>query len=97
MLYFFYRLRSKFMKKKQPTVGRLQFEHQADSFNLGPSYLEYCVRKGWLKRSGEPPNEQFEITEQGKKKLGKVQFNFDLSTIVSKGEGSKKKRRRHKK
>ena len=85
------------MKKKQPLESKLEFEHRSDSFSLGPAYLDYCVRKGWLEKTGEPPNEQYTVTEAGKKKLGDVQFNFDLSTIISKGDGAKKKRRRHNK
>jgi DNA-binding PadR family transcriptional regulator len=85
------------MKRKQPIANRLQFDRQADDFKLGPAYLEYCVRKGWLKKTGEPPLEQYEMTEAGKKKLGHVRLNFDLSAINSKGGGLKKKRRRLKK
>jgi DNA-binding PadR family transcriptional regulator len=85
------------MKKKQPLETKLEFEHQADSLGLGPAYLDYCVRKGWLEKIGEPPFEQYEITEIGRKKLGDVSFNFDLSAIISKGDEPKKKRRRHKK
>jgi len=85
------------MKKKQLPRGRLEFEHQEDAFSLGPAYLDYCVRKGWLEKTGEGPTVQYSVTEKGKKKLGDVQLNFDLSAITSKGEGPKKKRRRHKK
>ena len=85
------------MKKKQPLENKLEFEHRVDSFDLGPAYLDYCVRKGWLKKTGESSSEQYELTEAGKKKLGDVPFNFDLSAIISKGDEPKKKRRRHKK
>ena len=43
------------MKKDQPHDSGLEFEHKKDAFNLGPAYLDYCVRKGWLKKTGEPP------------------------------------------
>jgi len=85
------------MKKKQLSDSRIEFEHQEDAFSLGPAYLDYCVRKGWLEKTGEGSNVQYVVTEKGNKKLGDVQLNFDLSAITSKGEGPKKKRRRHKK
>ena len=84
------------MEKKQST-GRLQFEHQPDKFNLGPAYLDYCVHKGWLEKKIEKGFEQYVLTELGRKKLGDASLNFDLSAISSKGDGPKKKRRRHKK
>ena len=86
------------MKKKTPVDnGRITFEHKEDAFSLGPAYLDYCVRKGWLIKTGEGPQAQYDVTEKGRIKLGDTQLNFDLSTITSKGDGPKKKRRRHKK
>ena len=94
------------MKLKKNKIGlienkseksKIEFEHSEDAFSLGPTYLEYCVKKGWLERSGEEPNMQYTITETGKKNLDQVQFNFDLSAIKAKGKGSKKKNRRHQK
>jgi DNA-binding PadR family transcriptional regulator len=86
------------MKKKQPIPEtKFAFQHDADFFSLGPAYLDYCVRKGWLEKTGDGPTASYEITEKGKIKLGDVQLNFDLSSIESKGDGPKKKRRRHKK
>ena len=75
------------------TTGQLP----PDSFGLGSAYLDYCVRKGWLIKSGEGPEAQYTMTETGKKKLENVSLNFDLSGIADKSEGPKKKRKRFKK
>ena len=82
-------------KKTGVGKNRLEFEHYEEAFSLGPAYLDYCVRKGWLKKTGDDDNPRYDITEKGKKKLGDVQLNFDLSAILSKGDGPKKKQRRH--
>ena len=85
------------MKKKQPEEGGIKFDDRLDSFTLGPAYLDYCVKKGWLVREGEGATAQYELTELGRKKLDNVSLNFDLSAITKKGDGPKKKRKRHKK
>jgi len=64
---------------------------------LGSAYLDYCVRQGWLEKSGEDPNIQYTMTEKGKKKLANVTFNLDLSVIASRRDNTKKRRKRHKK
>jgi DNA-binding PadR family transcriptional regulator len=86
------------MKKKQPTadIGP-RFNKSLDSFGLGPAYLDYCVKKGWLTKNGEGETAQYELTDLGRRKLDNVSLNFDLSAILSKGQGPKKKRKRHKK
>lgn len=70
---------------------------KTNSLALGTSYLDYCVRKGWLEKSGDGLTAQYNLTEIGKKKLADTPLNFDLSAIASKTEGPKKRRRRHKK
>lgn len=85
------------MKKKQTEDTGPRFDTRLDSFTVGPAYLDYCVKKGWLKKSGEEPNAQYELTDLGRKKLDNVSLNFDLSAIVAKGDEPKKKRKRHKK
>ena len=83
--------------KEQNKTTRLEFVHEDDILSLGPAYLEYCVKKGWLEKCGEEPNIHYEITDKGASKLGHVQLNFDLSAITSKGKGPKKKIRRQNK
>jgi len=86
------------MKKKQSTIDTgPRFDTSLDSFTIGPAYLDYCVKKGWLNKAGEGDNAQYELTDLGRKKLDNVSLNFDLSTILNKGEGPKKKRKRQKK
>lgn len=85
------------MKKKDDTGTGIQFDSRLDSFTLGPAYLDYCVKKGWLVKKGEGDTAQYDLTEIGKKKLDNVSLNFDLSAIIEKGDGPKKKRKRHKK
>ncbi len=85
------------MKKKETSEGGIKFDNRLDSFTLGPAYLDYCVKKGWLTKDGEGDTAQYELTDVGKKKLDNVSLNFDLSAITEKGDGPKKKRKRHKK
>lgn len=85
------------MKKKQTEKGGPSFDSRLDSFTIGPAYLDYCVKKGWLVKKGEGANAQYDLTDLGRKKLDNVSLNFDLSAILDKGEGPKKKRKRHKK
>jgi hypothetical protein len=61
---------------------------------LGAAYLDYCVRKGWLARTGEGDRAQYILTPDGEKKLSKVPFNFDLTKLSGEGEKKSKKRRR---
>ncbi len=70
-------------------------ELEVNPLALGAAYLDYCVRQGWLARSGEGPTAQYELTELGKKKLADVPFNFDLSKLIKKG-GERKKRHHRK-
>lgn len=63
---------------------------------LGVAYLDYCVRQGWLTKSGEGDKAQYSLTPDGKKKLADVPFNFDLSALTKKGEEPKRRRRRRK-
>jgi hypothetical protein len=82
------------MKEKPELSGQDDLEkHLA----LGSAYLDYCVRQGWLQKTGEEPNAHYLMTETGKKKLSKVTFNLDLSVISTKRDNTKKKRKRHKK
>ena len=37
---------------------------------LGAAYLDYCVKQGWLNRSGEGTAAQYTLTELGEKKTG---------------------------
>ncbi len=85
------------MKKKDTKDTGIKFDNRLDTFTLGPAYLDYCVKKGWLTKVGEGDGAQYDLTELGKKKLNNVSLNFDLSAITDKGEGPKKKRKRHKK
>lgn len=59
---------------------------------LGAAYLDYCVRQGWLVKSGEGSAVQYALTPLGEEKLADVPFNFDLSKLTG---NSRKKRRRH--
>jgi DNA-binding PadR family transcriptional regulator len=61
---------------------------------LGAAYLDYCVRQGWLVKSGEGSTVQYALTPLGEEKLADVPFNFDLSKLTRTGN-SRKKRRRH--
>ena len=63
---------------------------------LGAAYLEYCVRQGWLTKTGDGPQAQYELTPLGEVKLANVPFNFDLSKLTGRGE-TKKRRRQHRK
>jgi DNA-binding PadR family transcriptional regulator len=63
---------------------------------LGSAYLDYCVKQGWLEKTGEGAA-QYSLTEKGKKKLSNVSFNLDLSVIASRRDNTKKRRKRHKK
>ena len=72
-------------------------DEKINPLSLGTSYLDYCVRKGWLEKTGDGLTAQYNLTEIGKKKLADTPFNLDLSAIASKSEGSKKRRKRHKK
>jgi len=85
------------MPKRQSVEREINFDSQDLPFSLGPAYLDYCVKKGWLIKTGDEPQAQYELTELGRKKLDNVSLNFDLSTIVTKGDGPKKKRKRQKK
>ena len=85
------------MKRKSTVDNGPRYDSRLDSITVGPAYLDYCVKKGWLIKNGEEPNAQYELTDLGKKKLNNVSLNFDLSAIVAKGDGPKKKRKRHKK
>lgn len=84
------------MSNRKTPSTRNRFEHDPDSYSLGPDYLEYCVHKGWLEKVGKEPAVQYIMTEAGKKKLSRTHLNFDLSTIIAKGDEPKRKRRRHK-
>ena len=83
------------MSKKQSIDKRPNLDSSEAPFSLGPAYLDYCVKKGWLTKTGEEPQAQYELTELGRKKLNNVSLNFDLSAIMSKGSGPKKRRKRH--
>ena len=67
-----------------------------DSLELGTAYLEYCVKQGWLVKTGEGGAAQYELTPSGEKKLANAPLNFDLSKMTSKGDQTKRKRRRRK-
>ncbi|OQX91447.1 MAG: hypothetical protein B6D58_08055 [candidate division Zixibacteria bacterium 4484_95] len=84
-------------KKDHSSNLPLEFDVKTNPFALGTSYLDYCVHKGWLEKTGDGPTAQYILTETGKKKLSNASFNLDLSTIASKSDGPKKRRKRHKK
>lgn len=86
------------MNKKESSLNLpSENDEKINLFTLGTSYLDYCVRKGWLEKTGEGPTAQYNLTEIGKKKLSDASFNLDLSAIASKSDGPKKRRKRHKK
>ena len=86
------------MKKKTSTIDSgPRFDQGLDSFTIGPAYIDYCVKKGWLTKVDDTEPVRYELTELGKKKLDNVSLNFDLSTILTKGDDPKKKRKRQKK
>ncbi len=63
---------------------------------LGAAYLDYCVRQGWLTKTGEGDTAQYSLTPDGEKKLADVPFNFDLSALTRTGEEPKRRKRRRK-
>lgn len=76
------------MKKTTDHQGEIQ------SLALGSAYLDYCVKQGWLTKSGEGDNAQYVLTPKGEKKLANAPLNFDLSKMTSKGDQTKRKKRR---
>jgi hypothetical protein len=62
----------------------------------GSAYLEYCVRQGWLIKSGEGESATYELTPEGEKKLAGVSFNFDLSRLEKIEKEPRRKYRRRK-
>jgi DNA-binding PadR family transcriptional regulator len=48
---------------------------------LGSAYLDYCVKQGWLVKSGEGDAATYQVTPEGEKKLANVSINFDLSSV----------------
>lgn len=62
---------------------------------LGAAYLDYCVKKGWLAKTGDGDRVQYILTPDGEKKLSNVPFNFDLTKLSGAGEKRKRKRKRH--
>jgi hypothetical protein len=68
-------------------------DRTVNPFALGVAYLEYCVKQGWLDKTGEGESAQYELTELGEKKLANVPFNFDLSKLT---KSSERKKRHHK-
>lgn len=61
---------------------------------LGAAYLDYCVRQGWLTKTGQGERAQYSLTPDGERKLADVPFNFDLSKLAKKGGGTRRRRRR---
>jgi len=61
---------------------------------LGAAYLEYCVKQGWLAKTGEGDSAQYMLTPSGEKKLANAPLNFDLSKMTSKSDQTKRKKRR---
>lgn len=64
------------------------------SLELGSAYLEYCVKQGWLVKSGEGDRAQYNLTPAGEKKLANAPLNFDLSEMTSKGDRTRRRKRR---
>ncbi|UCE67641.1 MAG: hypothetical protein JSU85_06435 [Candidatus Zixiibacteriota bacterium] len=62
----------------------------------GSAYLDYCVRQGWLIKSGEGDSATYELTPEGEKKLADVPFNFDLSRLERAEEEPRRKYKRRK-
>ena len=62
----------------------------------GTAYLDYCVRQGWLVKSGEGDSATYELTPEGEKKLEQVSFNFDLSRLKKADKEPRRKYRRRK-
>lgn len=61
---------------------------------LGSAYLDYCVKQGWLAREGEGERAQYVLTPAGEKKLANAPLNFDLSKMTSKGDQTRRRKRR---
>jgi len=85
------------MKRNEPHNDQTARPVTPEDFSLGSAYLDYCVRKGWLIKSGDGAQAKYAMTDTGKRKLDHVSLNFDLSGIATKSEGPKKKRKRFKK
>lgn len=66
---------------------------EVNPFALGAAYLEYCVRQGWLTKTGEGGKAQYKLTPEGEKKLANVPFNFDLSKVTKVQAPERQKRR----
>lgn len=62
----------------------------------GSAYLEYCVKQGWLVKTGEGDTGTYELTPEGEKKLAKVPFNFDLSMLEKTKKEPRRKYKRRK-
>jgi hypothetical protein len=69
---------------------------EVNPLELGAAYLDYCVKQGWLTKTGEGSSMQYELTSLGEIKLAAVPFNFDLSKVTRAGAAGKKKRKHRK-
>ena len=45
-------------------------------FALGAAYLEYCVKQGWLAKTGEGETAQYELTRIRREKTGQCPIQF---------------------
>lgn len=64
------------------------------SLELGTAYLDYCVKQGWLTKTGEGERAQYSLTPKGEKKLANAPLNFDLSEMTSKGDQTRRRKRK---
>lgn len=77
-------------------VNNSKEDYEKNPLAPGSAYLDYCVKQGWLVKSGEGDSATYELTPEGEKKLANVPLNFDLSTL-EKGEKEPRKKYRRRK
>ncbi len=61
------------------------------------AYLDYCVKQGWLIKSGAGEQATYSVTPLGEKKLADAPLNFDLSKVTRMADQPKRKRRSRRK
>jgi DNA-binding PadR family transcriptional regulator len=69
---------------------------EKNPLELGSAYLDYCVKQGWLVKSGEGDAATYQVTPEGEKKLANVSINFDLSSVDKVDKEPRRKYRRRK-
>lgn len=71
-------------------------DDEKSPLELGSAYLDYCVKQGWLIKSGEGDTATYQVTPEGEKKLANVSINYDLSSVEKVDKEPRRKYRRRK-